>query len=69
MELTEKQKAEYEKFWSDLKRGGTKKEKTKLVVNGQKIIFLEVYTPIMDEKGIVNKILKISNNTGEFEEL
>lgn len=69
IEFTEKQKAEYEKFWNDLKKGGTKKEKTKLVVNGKEIMFLEVYTPIMDEKGIVNKILKISNNTGEFEEL
>ena len=66
MEFTDKQKAEYDKFWSDLKRGDTKKEKTKFVVNKKEITCLEVYTPIMDENGIINKILKISNNTGEF---
>ena len=69
MEFTDKQKAEYDKFWSDLKKGGTKKEKTKFVVNKTEITCLEVYTPIIDENGIVKKILKISNNTGEFEEL
>ena len=66
MEFTDKQKAEYEKFWNDLREGNTKKEKTKLVVNEKEVIFLEVYTPIMDETGIVKKVLKISNNTSEF---
>jgi methyl-accepting chemotaxis protein len=66
MEFTKKQKEEYDKFWNDLKKGKTKKEKTKLTIDDKEIVFLEVYTPILDENGTVNKILKISNNTNEF---
>lgn len=66
MEFTDKQKKEYKKFWNDLNKGITKKEKSKLVLNDKELIFMEVYTPIMDENGIVQKILKILINTSEF---
>jgi PAS domain S-box-containing protein len=69
MEFTKKQKAEYDKFWRDLKDGFAKKEKTKFIVRDKEIILFEVYTPIKDENGIVKKILKISNNISDFEEL
>ncbi|NOQ25494.1 MAG: GAF domain-containing protein [Bacteroidales bacterium] len=64
--FTKKQKAEYDKFWNDLRKGENKKEKTKYIINGKENIFLEVYTPIMNENGLVNKILKISNNVNDF---
>ncbi|HAF30513.1 MAG TPA: hypothetical protein DCG75_15835 [Bacteroidales bacterium] len=69
MEFTKKQKTEYDKFWRDLKNGITKKEKTKFIIDGKEIVFVEVYTPILDENGTVKKILKIANNISDFEEL
>lgn len=68
MKFSDKQKTSYKKFWSDLNKGKTKKEKTKYNIAGEEFIFLEVYTPIMDENGIVKKILKISNNISDFVE-
>lgn len=66
-EFSKKQKQEYNKFWKDLKSGITRKEQTKYIVNGKKIVFLEVYTPIVDETGKVHKILKIANEITDFE--
>ncbi|MBU8893620.1 MAG: GAF domain-containing protein [Bacteroidales bacterium] len=68
MEFTKKQRTEYDKFWNDLKRGQTRKEKTKFIVDDKTVVFIEVYTPIMDEEGQVKKILKISNNISDFDE-
>jgi methyl-accepting chemotaxis protein len=67
MDFTKKQKAEYTRFWNDLKKGMTKKEKTKFVVEGKELIFIEVYTPIIDDEGNIKRILKISNEISEFE--
>ncbi|HRW63237.1 MAG TPA: GAF domain-containing protein, partial [Bacteroidales bacterium] len=67
MEFTAKQKTEYDKFWNDLKRGITKKEKTKYTVKDKTLVFIEVYTPIMDETGRVLRILKIANEITDFE--
>lgn len=67
MEFTEKQKQEYDKFWKELKTGKTRKEQARYVVDGKKMVFLEVYTPIMDDYGDVKKILKISNEITDFE--
>ena len=67
MELTKKQKQEYDKFWKDLRMGITRKEQSKYLVNGETLIFLEVYTPIADEAGKINKILKITNEITDFE--
>ena len=67
MDFTKKQKEEYNKFWNDLKKGITKKEKSKFTVDGKELVFVEVYTPIMDDEGKVKRILKISNEITEFE--
>ncbi|MEE4197758.1 MAG: GAF domain-containing protein [Bacteroidales bacterium] len=67
MEFTKKQKKEYNKFWNDLKKGITKKEKSKFVVDDRELVFVEVYSPIMNEEGKVERILKISNEISEFE--
>jgi PAS domain-containing protein len=68
MEFTEKQRAEYDQFWNDLKTGQTRKEKTKYIVDGNELMFIEVYTPILDENGQIKRILKISNNISDFNE-
>ena len=67
MEFTKKQKEEYDNFWKDLKNGITRKEQTKYLINGKKLVFIEVYTPIVDDQGDVTKILKISNEITDFE--
>src|SRR6056297_1316144 len=67
MDFTKKQKEEYNKFWNDLKKGITKKEKSKFTIDGKELVFVEVYTPIMDDEGNVKRILKISNEITEFE--
>jgi len=67
MDFTKKQKEEYNKFWNDLKKGITKKEKSKFTVDGKELVFVEVYTPIMDDEGNVKRIMKISNEITEFE--
>ncbi len=67
MDFTKIQKEEYNKFWNDLKKGITKKEKTKFIVDGKELVFVEIYTPIMNEEGKVERILKISNEISEFE--
>ncbi|HKL09167.1 MAG TPA: GAF domain-containing protein [Bacteroidales bacterium] len=67
MDFTKIQKKEYNKFWNELKKGITKKEKTKFIVDGKELVFVEIYTPIMNEEGKVERILKISNEISEFE--
>ncbi|MFO7842272.1 MAG: GAF domain-containing protein, partial [Bacteroidales bacterium] len=67
MEFTKNQKAEYNKFWNDLKKGNTRKEKSRYIVDGKELVFIEVYTPIVDENGNVKRILKISNEITEFD--
>ena len=56
-----------EKFWNDLKKGITRKEKSKFVIDGKNFVFIEVYTPIMDEEGRVKRIMKISNEISDFD--
>jgi len=67
MEFSDKQRSEYDKFWSELKSGKTRKEKTKYIVNNREIDFIEVYTPILDENGEVKRILKIANEITAFD--
>jgi len=66
MEFDEQQKSEYNKFWTDLRLGKTKKERTKAVVNGKTYHFFEIYSPLFDENGNVTKILKISHELSDF---
>ncbi|MGM0408959.1 MAG: GAF domain-containing protein, partial [Bacteroidota bacterium] len=66
IEFTEKQKAEYDKFWKDLRAGTVRRETTTVKINGKELIFAETYTPIRNADGEVYKILKISNNITDF---
>lgn len=50
-----------------MKSGKSRKEKTKYTVNEQEQVFIEVYTPILNENGNLEKILKISNSITDFE--
>jgi len=67
MEFTEQQKAEYDKFWRDLRAGTVMKETTVVKIHDKEYIFAETYTPIRNEEGEIYKILKISNNITEFQ--
>ncbi len=67
MEFTEKQKAEYDSFWKDLRAGTVRRETTKVKINNKELVFAETYTPIRNADGDVYKILKISNNITDFQ--
>ncbi len=67
MEFDEKQKERYDMFWDDLKSGKIKNETTRAVVGGKSFVFLETYTPIYNDNGEVDKILKISNEISDFD--
>ena len=58
--FSDSQKRKYEKFWSDLRSGMIKTEKTKIKIHNKEYEFNETYTPIKDYNGDVSKILKIS---------
>lgn len=62
LEMTEKQKREYKKFWQDLKQGKVKKELNKIIIKGKAFWFDETYTPIKDSHGNPYKIMKIAND-------
>jgi len=66
MEFDDQQKSDYKKFWTDLRLGKIRKEKTKAIVNGKTYSFLEIYSPLFDENGSVTKILKISHELSDF---
>lgn len=66
IDFTEEQKNSYEQFWSDLKKGLVKKEKTKVHINEKIFYFMESYTPIYNEADEVYKILKIANDISEY---
>ena len=67
IEFTEKQKAEYEKFWKELRYGKVMKETSKVKIKNTEYIFAETYTPIRNADGNIYKILKISNNITDFQ--
>ncbi|MDD2548581.1 MAG: GAF domain-containing protein [Bacteroidales bacterium] len=62
MELTPKQEAEYDTFWSNLRHGIPQKQVNKFVVNDKPFVFQETYTPIKNDQDEVYKVLKIANN-------
>ena len=67
MELTDKQKKEYDKFWNSLRNGQTLKQQTRILINDKAYSLLETYSPILDSNGDVQKILKIAYDATEFE--
>ncbi len=62
MDFSHEQQSEYERFWDDLKKGKTKFQEVKVVVDGKVFWLAETYTPIFDQNGKVSKIFKIANN-------
>jgi len=66
LQLTGEQEKSYKQFWDDLRAGKVKKDINKVEVNGHTHVLAETYTPIMDDEGNVEKILKIAFNTSEF---
>ena len=60
LQLTERQRSQYEKFWENLRSGEIQKQTTKTNVGGKEFSFLETYTPIRNSNGEVYKILKIA---------
>lgn len=66
IEMTEKQKKEYNQFWTTLKSGFSQKMKSKLKFGDKEFVFLETYVPITDGDGRVYKILKLAYDIDEF---
>lgn len=66
MEMTDKQKKEYQNFWKELKNGNIRKETNKVKLSGKTYTFIETYSPIFNENHEVIKILKIAHNITDF---
>lgn len=62
MEFNDEQQKEYEKFWNDLRSGVFKKVTNKFTLDNITYTFDETYTPLVDEQGLVYKIIKIAHN-------
>lgn len=62
MNLDEKHKMEYDKFWEDLRSGKMKRDISKLTVGKNDYWFEETYSPIKDNNGKTYKIMKIAND-------
>lgn len=66
IEMTEKQKKEYGRFWDDLRGGISKKVKSKVKWDNRFISFIETYYPVADADGHVFKVMKLSNELDDF---
>lgn len=66
IQMTEKQKREYQDFWNALKKGSIKKETNKVKLSGKTYTFIETYSPIFNENHDVVKVLKIAHNITDF---
>ena len=66
LQMTEKQKHDYQNFWKDLKNGAIRKETNKVTLSGKTYTFIETYSPIFNENHEVIKILKIAHNITDF---
>jgi methyl-accepting chemotaxis protein len=68
LEMTEKQKKEYGKFWDDLRNGKSKKVKSKVMWEGKVFSFIETYFPVADGDGMIYKVMKLSHELDEFKD-
>lgn len=68
VEMTEKQKKEYGRFWDELRSGRSKKVKTKINWDGKVVPLIEIYYPIADADGKVFKVMKLSHELDEFKD-
>ena len=63
IEFTDESRAEYDKFWEDLRQGKQRKEITKHKKQdseSEHTWLSEMYTPIVNEEGEVYKVMKIA---------
>lgn len=68
VEMTEKQKKEYGKFWDDLRLGRSKKVRSKINWDGKIVSLIETYFPVLDGDGKVFKVMKMSHELEEFKD-
>jgi len=68
LEMTEKQKQEYGKFWDDLRAGRSKKVKTKIVWEDKVVPLIETYFPVADSEGKIYKVMKLSHELDDFKD-
>ena len=66
IDFTAEQQKNYGKFWKDLKEGQINREKSQVNIKNRNYVFLETYTPILNEDGVVVKIMKIAINVNDF---
>ncbi len=66
IELSEKQKKEYGRFWDELRAGSNKKVKSKITWEGKTVTMMETYFPIADSEGHFYKVMKLSHELEEF---
>ena len=66
MDLSEKELEENTLFWRDLRNGESKRVTSSVTFNEKTYTFVETYTPILDENGNPEKVLKISTDITEF---
>jgi len=62
MQYSEEEKEAQKKFWKDLQNGQSKKTTSTVVFKNKEYRFVETYTPILDESGNPEKILKIATD-------
>ena len=63
VETAHRDSVEYRQFWADLRDGKTKSDTFKRITkSGREIWIQAVYAPVKDEKGRVNKIIKIATD-------
>jgi PAS domain S-box-containing protein len=64
-DMSDEELKKYEQFWEDLRNGETKKETSTIKIGRKKYTFIETYTPIMDQYGNPEKVLKIATDITE----
>ena len=66
LHMSPEQLTNYTKFWDDLRAGYTRKQRTKVDINGRRIPMLEVYIPVKDAFGQVQRVMKLAYEYSEF---
>lgn len=59
-EADKSKKKEFDKLWSDLNKGKTRKLVQHVLANGKSLYFSEIYIPVKNVNGKINKVLNIA---------
>jgi len=65
-DMSKKELEKYDKFWKELKEGKIKKETSVIKIGNKKYTFVETYTPIKDQYGNPEKVLKIATDITDY---